>query len=67
MRACWRCAPVTLNWGMWKEGRRDVRADIRRLFGEHVTHIDAVAIMTDTDDMGLGATAYYQSLYFSDE
>lgn len=53
--------------GEWQEERRDVRADLRRLFGEDITHVEAVAIMTDSDDTGLEATAYYQALYFSDE
>lgn len=52
--------------GEWRQERRDVRADLRRLFGKDITHIDAVALMTDTDDTGQAATAYYQGLYFSD-
>src|SRR3569623_1790637 len=53
--------------GVWREERRDVRADLRLLFGEDITHIDAVAVMTDTGDTGLEATAFYQALYCSDE
>src|SRR3569832_2359702 len=53
--------------GVWREEHRDKRADLRLLFGEDITHIDAGAVMTDTDDTGLEATAYYQALYFSDE
>lgn len=53
--------------GEWREERRDVRADLRRLLGEDITHVDAVAVMTDSDDTGQEGTAYYQALYFSDE
>ena len=51
--------------GRWVSERRDVRADFRALFGEDVRHIDAVAIMTDTDDTGDAATAYYGEIAFT--
>lgn len=51
--------------GEWVAQRRDVREDYRRLFGEDVRFADAVAIMTDTDDTGKAATAYYGDIYFS--
>ena len=44
-----------------------MRADQRLQYGEDITHIDADAEMTDTDDTGQEATAYYQAFYFSDE
>ena len=50
--------------GRWVMERRDVRADFVRLFGEDVGSIDAVAIMTDTDDTGTRATAWYADLRF---
>ena len=51
--------------GQWREERRNVREDLRRLFGEDITRIHAVAVMTDTDNNGGEATAYYGELYFS--
>jgi hypothetical protein len=53
--------------GRWVNERRDVRADYRRLFGAEPGDVDAVAIMTDTDNTGLAATAWYGDIWFSDE
>jgi hypothetical protein len=51
----------------WVSERRNVKEDYRRLFGGKVDHIDAVAIMTDTDNSGKAATAYYGDIYFSSQ
>lgn len=51
--------------GEWVTERRNVREDYRRLFGEDVRFADAVALMTDTDNTGRSATAYYGDIYFS--
>ena len=53
--------------GQWVAERRDVRADFRKLFGKSVRYVDAVAIMTDTDDTGASAVAYYGNISFSSE
>ncbi|HSI95142.1 MAG: DUF3047 domain-containing protein [Methylophilaceae bacterium] len=53
--------------GKWINERRDVHADYRRLFGEEPGPIDAVAIMTDTDNTGAAATAWYGDIWFSVE
>ena len=53
--------------GLWVYERRDVRADYRRLFGEEPGRVDAVAIMTDTDNTGTNATAWYGDIWFSAE
>ena len=53
--------------GQWVDERRDVRADFRALFGESVRYVDAVAIMTDTDDTGGAAVAYYGDITFTSE
>ncbi|SEO86878.1 DUF3047 domain-containing protein [Nitrosovibrio sp. Nv6] len=53
--------------GQWVEERRDVRADYRRVFGEEPGRVDAVAIMTDTDNTGTTATAWYGDIWFSAE
>lgn len=49
----------------WQHEKRDIRADFKRLFGEDITVIDAVAIMTDTDNSGRTASAAYGDLWFS--
>lgn len=53
--------------GAWREERRNVREDFRRYLGEEVDEIDVIAIMTDTDNSGLAATAYYGDIHFSSE
>lgn len=52
--------------GQWVRERRNVRADYRRAFGEEPGYVDAVAIMTDTDNTGLVATAWYGDIWFTD-
>ena len=49
----------------WFTEKRNVRADFQRLFGDTIEQIDAVAIMTDTDNSGQAATAWYGDIYFS--
>ncbi|MFO1371399.1 MAG: DUF3047 domain-containing protein [Candidatus Competibacteraceae bacterium] len=55
----------TKDAGRWVSEKRDIRADFRQLFGEDIEHIDAVALMTDTDNSGQRATAWYGDLYFT--
>lgn len=51
--------------GRWVTERRNVYADYRRLFGEAPPKTTAaVAIMTDADNSGLSATAWYADLRF---
>lgn len=45
--------------GAWVSERRNVRNDYRRAFGEDPPPINGIAIMTDTDDTGESARAYY--------
>ncbi len=46
--------------GQWQEFRRNVRADFRRFHDQDIDQIDAVALMTDTDNTGGRAQACYQ-------
>ncbi|MFO1419792.1 MAG: DUF3047 domain-containing protein [Candidatus Competibacteraceae bacterium] len=55
----------TKDAGRWVSEKRDIRADFRQLFGEDIDHIDAVALMTDTDNSGQSATAWYGDIYFT--
>lgn len=49
----------------WHQEKRNVLDDIRRLTGEAIDNLDAVAIMTDTDNSGRKARAWYGGLFFS--
>ncbi len=51
--------------GVWKKERRDVYVDYKRLFGEEPGHVNAVAIMTDTDNTGRVAKAWYGDIWFT--
>lgn len=53
--------------GVWYEESRNVREDFKRFFGEDVTEIDAVALMTDADNSGQRSLAYYGQVYFTAE
>ena len=50
--------------GQWVSEQRDVLADYRALFGAEADDVDAVAIMTDTDNAGGSAAACYGDIYF---
>lgn len=50
---------------VWYSERRHVLSDIQSWLGEDVTHIDGVAIMTDSDDSQLEAIGYYAEIFFS--
>ena len=51
----------------WVNERRDVRADFKTCFNDDITFIDAVAIMTDTDNSQQAAIAWYGDIVFSSE
>ena len=53
--------------GRWLHEQRNVFDDYRKLFGEDAEFVDAVAIMTDTDNSGLRATAWYGDIWFSSQ
>ncbi len=53
--------------GRWVSERRDVRADFGRFLGRTIRFIDAVALMTDTDDGGGRAVAHYGDIRFTSE
>lgn len=50
--------------GAWVEEERNVYEDYRKAFGEEPPPIKGVAIMTDTDNTGESATAYYGDIVF---
>ncbi len=51
--------------GQWISEKRNIKADLEMAFGRKFRLIDAVAIMTDTDNSGQQATAYYGDIYFT--
>ncbi|WP_036253535.1 DUF3047 domain-containing protein [Methylobacter sp. BBA5.1] len=53
--------------GVWQTEKRNILADLKQQFGEDIQYIDAVALMTDTDNAHGQATAYYGDIYFSTE
>jgi hypothetical protein len=50
---------------VWQHEKRNIRADFKQFFGEDVAIIDAVAIMTDTDNSGDQVSAAYGDIWFS--
>lgn len=55
----------TATLGQWHQERVNIGEDFYRIFGERIEKIDGVAIMTDADNAGGKATAYYGNIYFS--
>ncbi len=48
--------------GEWQTARRNVLEDYRKLFGAEPPAVGAIAIMTDTDNTGASAEAWYDDL-----
>ncbi len=51
--------------GTWISEKRDIRMELKKQFGEDFRYIDAVAVMTGTDNAKREAVAYYRELFFS--
>ena len=51
----------------WQMERRNLKEDFQHLFGQDVNQVDLIALMTDTDNTGESAVAWYADLYFSSE
>ncbi len=51
--------------GSWVEEKHHVGDDIFRCFGIRPDTIEAIAVMTDSDNTNGSATAYYGDIYFS--
>lgn len=50
---------------VWQVEKRNIREDFKTLLGREVRFIDAVVIMSDTDNTQKQVTAYYGDIYFS--
>jgi hypothetical protein len=62
----WAVSSGSAAAGAWIAHARNVRADWRTAFGEDVTRLDGLALMTDADDTGASARAWYADIRFSD-
>jgi len=54
----------TAKLNQWVDEERNVYEDYKKAFGEEPPMISGVAIMTDTDNTGESATAYYGDILF---
>jgi len=54
-------APVS----KWQWEKRNIRKDFKELFDREIRFIDAVVLMSDTDNTHKEVTAYYGDIYFS--
>jgi hypothetical protein len=53
--------------GQWLSEERDIFADYQKLFGTEPGEASAIAIMTDTDNTGGSATAWYGDITLSSD
>lgn len=51
--------------GRFHSEKRNLYEDMRKFFGEEIRYIDAIALMTDSDDSKRNASTYYGDIYFS--
>jgi len=51
--------------GRWVSQSRNIVEDYRRFVGDEIKQADAVAIMTDTDNSGRSASAWYGDIRFT--
>ena len=55
------------NLGKWQQYKRNIKEDLKNIVGKDTQYIDAIAIMTDTDNSGQSATTYFGDIFFSSE
>ena len=53
------------NSGQWQTEKRDIYTDYKNLFGSDPGKANAIAIMTDTDNTGANAIAWYGDIILS--
>ncbi|MCF6205124.1 MAG: DUF3047 domain-containing protein [Methylococcaceae bacterium] len=53
--------------GTWYQEKRNIFLDLKQQFGSDIRYIDAVALMTDTDNAKGNAISYYGDIYFSEK
>ena len=55
------------NLGQWQYYKRNIKEDLASIVGKDTQYIDAIAIMTDTDNAGLSAITYFGDISFTSE
>lgn len=55
------------NAGTWRTYKRNVLEDFKRLHGDSDVRINAIAVMTDTDNSKQNINAWYGDIFFSGE
>jgi len=55
------------NLGKRQHYKRNIKADLKKLVGIDEQYIDAIAIMTDTDNSGQSASTIFGDIFFSAE
>jgi len=53
--------------GQWQHYKRNALKDLRQLTGKDIRYIDAIAIMTDSDNSGQKAIGYYGDIFFTSD
>ncbi len=53
--------------GVWQHYKRNIKEDLKNIVGKDEQYIDAIAVMTDTDNAGLSATTYFGDIFFTSE
>lgn len=51
----------------WLTEKRNILADLKYHFGDEIRYIDAIAVMTDTDNSMGEAISYYSNIFFSEK
>jgi len=55
------------NLGLWQHYKRNVREDLKQFMRKDTRYIDAVAIMSDSDNSGKSATTLFGDIFFTSE
>ncbi|MFT2111594.1 DUF3047 domain-containing protein [Marinomonas sp. 2405UD68-3] len=50
------------NVGVWKNVQRNMKQDLKEMFGEDIRYLSAIAIMTDADNSGTQSEALYSNI-----
>ena len=51
----------------WVTEKRNIKADLQKLFGKEIRYIKAIAIMTDTDNSNSTAISYYSDIRLTEQ
>ncbi|MDQ7004156.1 MAG: DUF3047 domain-containing protein [Ghiorsea sp.] len=51
--------------GVWQHYKRNIKEDLQRIVGKDEQYIDAIAVMTDTDNSKRSAITYFGNIFFT--